>query len=116
MRNKRLPTAGPRLSGGGNSPRISGSRGGSQVGATPFARVPQGLVGQRIQPALGDILLELSVPGCGVELGEPGAERDQIVVGELADCILDLVDGAHDSSLSLAADRSNGHCRLMPKI
>jgi hypothetical protein len=59
--------------GGDRIARTSGSRGGSQVGATPVAPVPQGLVGQGIQPALGDVALELAVPGRRVELGEPGA-------------------------------------------
>ena len=55
-----------------------------------LAGVSQGLVRQCIQPALGDVSLELPVPGRGIELGEPGAEHGQVVFRELADGILDL--------------------------
>src|SRR6185437_7661032 len=93
-----------------------GSRGGSQVGAMPVAQVPQGLVGEGIHPALGDVALELAVPVRGVELGEPGAQRDEVFVGELADRGLDLIDSAHRGSISLAADRSNGRRRLSTNL
>ncbi len=70
--------------------------GGSQVSATPRPCVPQGLFGQRIQPALCDVAFELPVPSRGIEFGEPGAECGQIVVVELADGVLDLLDGVHE--------------------
>ena len=52
-----------------------------QCSALP--EVFQGLVGQRVQAASRDVLIELAVPGRGVKLGEPGAERSQSWSGSL---------------------------------
>ena len=43
----------------------------------------------------GNVLLELLVPRCRVELREPIAESQKLLTGELADGGFDLVNGAH---------------------
>ena len=99
-RNKSRPNAGPRPAGADSSARTSAPRGSSQVGATPLMPVPQGLIGESIETALSDGPLELAVPGRSVELSEPGSQRDQVFVGKVADCVLNLIDCAHCSSVS----------------
>ena len=51
-----------------DTPRIFGSRGVSQVGATPLVTVPKRFGGQFVEPSLGDVALELSIPCDGVEV------------------------------------------------
>ncbi len=106
--DRRPPAAGPRPAGGGGGPRIARSRDGSEVGATPLAGVTRGLVAQGIRTPLGDVSLELPIPGLGIVLGEPGPGRGQIVVGELADRRLDLWDGAQAGSLPPPEGQSSG--------
>ena len=89
--NNRRPNAGPPPATPDSNARISGSRDGSQVGATAFTQVPQRLLSKVIQPASRDIVDELPVPLVSIELGEPGPKHGEIPCGELADCVADVL-------------------------
>ena len=95
-----------------SKPRIGASRGGSQLSTTPFSgsRRP---CPRALQHAFGDVSLKLSIPGRGIELGEPDAEFGEVVFRKQADGILDLLDSAHRTRLSPAATGGNaflGQC------
>ena len=105
MHNRNRPTAGPRPAGGDRNARILGLPGGSQIGAAPSSPVLERLIGQSIQTPIGDISLELAVPGQGVKLGEPDAECGHFLVGEITDRVFDFGDGTYGGKVSLGAAR-----------
>src|ERR1051325_11205868 len=76
-------------------PALSRSRERASVRAVPFAQVADGFVGEGVEAAGGDILLELLVPRGGVEAQKPIAERGPFAARQLLDCALNLRNGAH---------------------
>jgi hypothetical protein len=60
-----------------------------------IAPLLQCFVSQRVETTRKNILLKLAVPHAGIELGEPGAERCQVLGRELTNRVLDLLNAAH---------------------
>ena len=63
--------------------------------------VLQGFFCQRIEPACGDILLELTVPRLGIELHEPRTKREELFWGQFAHSGLNLLDSVQTERLPL---------------
>ena len=99
LTSERLPAVGNKRA------RTLGTPGSSQIGATPSTPVLKRLIGQGIQTPIGDISLELAVPGQGVKLGEPDAECGHFLVGEITDRVFDFGDGTYGGKVSLGAAR-----------
>jgi len=70
-------------------------RDASQRASAAFAKVPQSLVCQPIQPAGCDGHVELSFPRRSVELREPAPELRELVSRELANGDLELLNALH---------------------
>src|SRR3954452_14717737 len=87
--------AGPPPAGPGSRPRIAASPGASSVRAPARARLPAGLLGQPVEPAGRHVGLELAVPFGRVKFGEPRSELGPFLVGQSADGLFELLDGAH---------------------
>lgn len=73
--------------------RTEGSRSASQRAGAARVQVGERLLRQRVEPARRHVLLELAVPGFGVELQKPRPEFGQLLAGQPADGPL---DGGHD--------------------
>src|SRR5690349_13413728 len=86
---------------GGSSARIVGSRGVSQVLATPLAQVVERLSCQLIQTAGSNIALEFAIP-LGRELGKPFAKLRRRV----------HADRARVSTVSTACAKNADRSRL----
>jgi hypothetical protein len=84
----------------------------SQVPAASLARIADGFIGKGVQMSGGNVLFKLFVPRGGVKLGEPVAERQKLLTGELADGGFDLVNGTHVRRITQL--RFQGKCRGAP--
>lgn len=71
------------------------SRDASQIRATPFAQIVQGLFGELVKSARGYIRPKLPIPQDCIELGEPYTERRKVLLWELAHRFLYLLNRAH---------------------
>jgi hypothetical protein len=60
-----------------------------------IAPLQQRFVGQGVETARSHILLDLAVPDAGIELGEPRAERCQVLGRQLTNRVFDLLNAAH---------------------
>jgi len=77
------------------SPKIVGWRGVSQVFAPPEAQVGEGILGQGVKSAGGDVFSELSIPSDGIERCEPFPKLGQILRRQFLHGALELSDAAH---------------------
>jgi len=60
----------------------------------------EGLVGQRVQPPVTGIPLDLGVPLSRIEFREPAAEVGQFLRGQAANLVLELLDLCHTSNIA----------------
>jgi hypothetical protein len=87
----------------GNNARTSGWLGASPFGAASLAEVCERLIGERIETATRDIVLDLAIPRGSIEFRKPRPEGCQFIGGKPPYRIFDFLYTAHTSSL-LAAD------------
>lgn len=64
----------------------------SQIGATPFPQILESFVREMVEPPFASVLLELPVPGLGVELIKPLTKSRQVGPRKPSDCFLDFAD------------------------
>jgi hypothetical protein len=88
----------------------------SQLGSPPCLVVPQSTRGHLIQLPILNVRFELPVPGLGIKLGKPLAERFQFFGGELFHLSFKIFNFAHMDFCSqgtLTLRVPDGYCKLM---
>ncbi len=61
---------------------------------------PTRFFNQPIEPARGNIRLNLAVPLLGVEFGKPSAKRGSLSVGQFSDSVFNLLHSIHSGNIN----------------
>src|SRR4051812_34556411 len=77
-----------------------------KVSTAAFAEVRQRLISQPVESPRGNVLFDLTIPACRVELRKPVAEFRQLIRREFLHRLLNFTDAAHRNSSYHRAARS----------